>query len=274
MSADQRQYNESEEQVDIASGAADPFKLYVAAVQNPTETVQRCTALFKKQHGARPRFIREDFCGTAANCIAWLHADEHARLVGVDHDTAPLQWCREQLLTEMQPQDQERLQLIHANVMDPGLPQAELILAMNGSFCAIKKRPELLQYMNQCREALSPRGMLIMEVYAGPESQMTGKDILPRDGFTATWEQETFNAVTNETTTHLHFRFPDGHEMRRAFSYDWRLWSPAELLDAMREVGFSNAEVYPVTTDRDQSLSPCTSADVRTHWTVYTVGWS
>jgi hypothetical protein len=38
--------------------------------------------------------------------------------------------------------------------------------------------------------------------------------------------------------------------MRRAFSYDWRLWSIPELRDLLAEIGFSETEVYWEGTDR------------------------
>jgi hypothetical protein len=42
----------------------------------------------------------------------------------------------------------------------------------------------------------------------------------------------------------IHFEFPDGSRMRRAFRYEWRLWSLPELRDLLAEAGFSASEVY------------------------------
>jgi hypothetical protein len=180
----------------------DLLDLYIKAVQDPANTVERCGAIYAQQYLEQPTLVREDFCGTVTNCIAWLSSYEDSRLIGVDHDNLPLQWCRKNLIPDLNPGDQERIQLLHLDVLDSELPQADLILAMNSSFCVLKRRSELILYLRHCRKALACRGMLIMEIYAGPESQMTGRDTIQRDGFTATWEQESFNAVTNETITH------------------------------------------------------------------------
>lgn len=256
------------------SHTADRFSLYTTAVQNPRRSVELCSRLFQQQYGNPPKVVREDFCGTAANCVAWAKLDNSARLIGVDIDPQPLDWCRRQLVPHLSDQQRARIELICADVLQQGLPPADLILALNCSFCVIKKRLDLLQYLRQCHQALGRQGMLILEVYGGPEAQMTGRDIIPCEGFTAIWEQETFNAVTNETITHLHFHFPDGHEIRRAFSYDWRLWSAAELLDAIEEAGFCGSSVYSTGAENGRTPVSCGSANVSTHWTLYVAGWT
>jgi hypothetical protein len=42
----------------------------------------------------------------------------------------------------------------------------------------------------------------------------------------------------------MSFLFSDGSALANAFEYDWRLWSPSELSDALREVGFADVAVY------------------------------
>jgi hypothetical protein len=58
------------------------------------------------------------------------------------------------------------------------------------------------------------------------------------------WDQAKFNPITNEITCYIHFEFPDGNGMRRAFTYHWRLWSLVEVCEALREAGFQTADVY------------------------------
>jgi hypothetical protein len=43
---------------------------------------------------------------------------------------------------------------------------------------------------------------------------------------------------------HIHFRFPDGSELRKAFTYDWRLWTLAEIQETLIEAGFVRPAVY------------------------------
>ena len=253
---------------------ADPYDLYIASVQNPELTVKQCSRLFQNRFGNIPATIREDYCGTAAICHAWVGEHKSARVFGVDHDNTPLAWCRNNLLPQLSEIERERIGLIYSDVRATDLPNADLILAFNCSFCVFKERSEMIGYFRSCRKALGEHGMLILEVYAGPEAQMVGRDTIHCEDFTAVWEQARFNAVTNETTAHLHFQFSDGSELRNAFSYDWRLWSPAELVDALRDAGFVGAEVYAADFDPDKPVDPCASANVPDHWTVYIAGWT
>ena len=86
----------------------------------------------------------------------------------------------------------------------------------------------------------------------------------------AAW-QASFNAVTHEAINHIHFEFPDGSRLNRAFTYDFRIWSTSELLDAVREAGFSTFEVYCIKDDRytkiPSSWEPTDRVVVTDSWT-------
>jgi hypothetical protein len=43
---------------------------------------------------------------------------------------------------------------------------------------------------------------------------------------------------------HIHFAFPDGSRLDRAFSYDWRLWTLPELRELLAAAGFSRVTCY------------------------------
>ncbi|MDM7913964.1 MAG: hypothetical protein QUU85_01675 [Candidatus Eisenbacteria bacterium] len=63
-------------------------------------------------------------------------------------------------------------------------------------------------------------------------------------GFTYVWEQASFNPIDHHIRCYIHFRFPDGRKMERAFRYDWRFWTLPELQEILLEAGFRSAEVY------------------------------
>ena len=50
--------------------------------------------------------------------------------------------------------------------------------------------------------------------------------------------------VNHHILCHIHFKFPDKSKMKRAFTYDWRLWTLPELQELMLEAGFARADVY------------------------------
>ena len=47
------------------------------------------------------------------------------------------------------------------------------------------------------------------------------------------WEQAKFDAFSHDFQCFIHFLFPDGSKIYRAFSYDWRLWMAPELRDLL-----------------------------------------
>ena len=85
---------------------------------------------------------------------------------------------------------------------------------------------------------------MTMDLYAGPEAQRSGKDQLPGINCVGVWEQRSFNSITNEAVNCIHFEFSDGSRLDNAFLYEMRMWSPAELIDALAEVGFGTSRVY------------------------------
>jgi hypothetical protein len=70
------------------------------------------------------------------------------------------------------------------------------------------------------------------------------------------WQQLDADPTTARVRNAIHFELPDPaprgnatppdvpRRIDNAFVYDWRLWSVAELRDALRESGFRSTEVH------------------------------
>ncbi len=71
------------------------------------------------------------------------------------------------------------------------------------------------------------------------------------EGFDYIWDQHRFDPINNFGYNYIHFEFPDGSRMNKAFAYDWRLWSLPELREILFDVGFSHVETYWEGTDSD-----------------------
>ena len=71
------------------------------------------------------------------------------------------------------------------------------------------------------------------------------------DGFTYVWEQASYEPISGNYVCHIHFHFPDGSKLKKAFSYHWRLWTLPEIMDLLNEAGFGDVVVYWETEDDD-----------------------
>jgi hypothetical protein len=69
----------------------DKYAYYRHSVQGPAGQVVVLERFYSEARGgAKPRILREDFCGTFDNCCAWVRRGPERRAVGVDLDPEPL----------------------------------------------------------------------------------------------------------------------------------------------------------------------------------------
>jgi len=234
----------------FSAKTADKYVLYTQSVQSPDNEIEFFQRVFRSQNGHSPTHMREDFCGTAAISCRWVKTGRDHVAIGVDLDPEPLAWCRRHYVPELTPDERRRLKLRRANVLTVRTELVDVIAALNFSFCVFKQRKDLMRYLRRCYRALKPGGIMVMDLYGGPDSQRPAEEQTKHDGFTYVWDQADFNPITNEALNHIHFLFPDGTRMMKAFTYDWRLWTPAELTEALTEAGFTETRVYWEGTDR------------------------
>ena len=129
--------------------------------------------------------------------------------------------------------------------------QMDIVVAMNFSYQLFKTRDALRHYFHTVHESLGNDGIFFIDVYGGYESFREIEEATEYDNFTYIWDQARYNPITGEALCHIHFDFPDGTRMKRAFTYDWRLWSLPEVQDLLGEVGFRSVEVLWEGTDSD-----------------------
>ena len=65
------------------------------------------------------------------------------------------------------------------------------------------------------------------------------------------WDQKSYDPITGDIRCHIHFSFPDRTKLKRAFTYDWRLWSLPEIREVLLEAGFVRVTVYWEGTDEE-----------------------
>lgn len=227
----------------LARGA-DRYALYQKSVQEPTADVRFFRHVFRREFGRKPALMREDFCGTGLLSCTWAKASRAHRAFGVDIDPEPLAWGEEHNRAPLPSSVRERVELIEGNALDVHRRKADIVCALNFSWFCFLTRAELLRYFRAARANLAREGLFILDIEGGPEVQTVLEETRRVGGFTYVWDQVAFDGIGNLTRCYIHFRFPDGSALRRAFRYDWRLWSLPEVRDLLLEAGFDRAEVY------------------------------
>ncbi len=225
---------------------ADKHALYEKSVQAPEFEVEFFTDRFQELRGRDALVMKEDFCGTALLSVEWCKSDPRRRAIGVDLCPDTLAWGRQNNIQPAGSDVAERLTLVEANVLDVAEPKADITCAMNFSYNIFKSRDDLRRYFQAARQGLNSDGLFILDIFGGTECIDVNLDEREVDGeeFTYEWEHAKYNPITNEILCHIHFEFPDGSRLDKAFTYDWRLWSIQELHEILLEAGFSKVRVY------------------------------
>ena len=71
---------------------ADRHALYEQAVQDPERDVRFFSRVYRRLRGRDALRLREDFCGTAALCHAWVQSMPERTAVGVDLCQETMDW--------------------------------------------------------------------------------------------------------------------------------------------------------------------------------------
>jgi SAM-dependent methyltransferase len=228
---------------------ADKYELYQRAVQVPESDVRFLKRVFKRRYGRPARSLREDFCGAAALCCAWVEDHPDNVAFGVDLDPEPLAWGREHNLAELRKKQARRIRLIEGDVRTASHDKVDVTVGFNFSYFLFKTREELVRYFRHARTTLKPEGLFVLDVFGGWEAHRTVEEETDHGDFTYCWEQARYDPIAMELLCHIHFDFPDGSRLKKAFTYDWRLWSIRELRELLEEAGFAKTEVYWEGTD-------------------------
>ena len=254
---------------------ADIHELYEQSVQNVEHEVEFMRDTFRTLRGRDAYSLREDFCGTASAACAWASQGEAYVATGVDIDADVLAWGRKNRLGRLPAADQPRVKLIESDVMTVETPPQDIISAFNFSYWIFDKREKMRSYFENVRNALKDDGVFFVDVFGGSESMEETKEKTKHDGFTYIWEQAKFHPVTHFMRCFIHFKFPDGSKIKKAFRYEWRLWTAPELIDLLNEAGFSKVTVYWEGEDEDGEgngvFSPEDKGDPDYAWIAYIV---
>lgn len=252
-------------------------ELYEGCVQAPALLARFLRAL----HGGAPAMLGEDFCGSAAVSRAWLELDSRARAIAIDRDAHALRRAAEGAREHASRLELHELELGRARA--PREPRLDLLWIGNFSLGELHERRSLIEYLRDSRARLAPGGLLCCDTFGGADAFAAGARVSEHYApgglrVRCTFERLAGSALEGRVRAALHFRVDrDGEVLANlpsAFEYDWRLWSPPELADALREAGFARVEWHaelPAETELERGapipLDPACALPER--WVVF-----
>lgn len=231
------------------AAGSDRHQLYEESVQSPDEESAFIDRVFRSLRGRTPALLREDFCGTHFLSGTWVKRRAGNRAVGFDLDTSVLAWGRARRAAQLKPAQLARLDMRRGDVRSARSEPVDVLAAFNFSYFLFKTRADLVGYFRHARTQLKRDGVMMLDCYGGYESFSEQTEERDLDGFTYQWQTERYDPVTGDVLNHIHFVFPDGSRLRKAFTYDWRLWTIPEIRECLTEAGFRRTHVYWEGTD-------------------------
>lgn len=251
----------------MAAGAystLDRFDCYELCVQSPRHVTQLLRAIHARgESGSTPAVLREDFSGTAAVSRRWIRdaiaSGIAPRALCVDVDGDALSKARAAAESDGCA---DSLELLAASAISiPVRPNdaCDCIFVGNFSIGYIHQRADLIQYLSNSRQRLALAnagfggGVFVCDTYDSAHKYALGAvhrrhPSRGREIIHYTWQHRAADVLNAMVENAIHFRIEiDGeivHDYPDAFVYRWRLWSIAELRDALHEVGFARVEVF------------------------------
>ncbi len=226
----------------LTARTADKHSLYQESVQDTEAEAAFLSRTFQKLRGRPAKTLREDFCGTALLCAEWVKKKERVA-VGVDLDPSVIAWGVEHNLAPL-GEPGKRVEIRQADVRDKCPGRFDVTVALNFSYFIFRTREEMRGYFAAVRKSVAKDGIFVLDAYGGYESWQPMEEPRRMDGFTYVWDQDEVCPIDNGVVNYIHFEFKDGTKLRKAFTYEWRLWTLPEIRELLAEAGFSKSTVY------------------------------
>lgn len=271
-----QQKQKSAKQWKYTAATADKYVLYEKAVQEPEAEVDLIKQMWSEQHTRPCRSIREDFCGTSQVAMEWVKDDPANSAVCVDLDPEVFDWAKARCLERLDEDQQSRIRFLLEDARTTSPEQVDSVMAMNFSYYLFEERAEMIRYFKNVHAGLKDDGLFLLDAYGGSEAFAEVEEPRELDGFTYIWEQASYDPISGHAQNYIHFEFPDGSRMDKAFAYAWRLWTLPEIREMLAEAGFGNVVIYWEGTDDDTGegngeFAPATVGEACEGWVAYLV---
>lgn len=251
----------------------DPFQLYELCAQSPRSLGR----FLLRAHGASPTVLAEDFCSSAALSRWWVENVPGGSALAADIDPSVL--CRARELAG----GAARIEFVEADLLGAASQAAPTDVAFCGNFSIgyALCRADLLRYLARTRARLRRGGIFVCDTYGGATAFKLGtlqRTFVAPDGAVVryAWSHDAADPLSGIVENSISFRIESGGEVvgehPRAFTYRWRLWSIAELREALAEAGFRASQVHAAIDAEGVSAPISGPSDLGDDWAVLIVG--
>ena len=260
----------------LTAKTANKYDLYELSVQNVDFEVEFISKTFKKYNKLECMSVREDFCASAKISSAWVKNSSKNTAYAIDLDENILQFAEKECLNSLDEDELNRIKLIKGNSQTKQTPKVDCVSAFNFSYWVFHNRKDLVKYFKNSYKNLKPKGLLMLDAFGGYEAHQELEEKTIYKDFTYCWDQHSFNPITNDITCYIHFEFDDGSSIKKAFEYNWRLWSLPEIKECLTEAGFKSIDIYMQRWDdkknqETEKFYRMTQCDADPGWIAYIV---
>lgn len=223
------------------------YELYENSVQDAADDARILGSLYRRLRGQPAQSFREDFCGTFKIACEWVKLNSRHQAMALDIDPEPLAHGLAAHYSKLSPPQKTRLHIKRQNVLS-STPPVDIIGALNFSYWTFKTPDLLINYFKHSAKSLKRDGLLLLDCVGGTEMVQEAEDRHSygrgKNRFTYVWRHEKYNPVTNEGLFSISFELKSGRHFKRAFTYDWRVWTIREIRECLAKAGFKRSWVF------------------------------
>jgi len=219
------------------------YDLYEMCVQAPEMSARFLDALL----GGEPSLVGEEFCGPASIAREYVALGGGRRAIAVDMDEEPIAHAKLRADEDLPEGVRGNIEFHVQDVMAEDA-RVRALVAFNFALCERTTRGGLLAYLKHAHGRIEDGGVFAADLYGGEHAMVAGSAEVvfetEQGDVVYEWKQVGANPLTSRVRNEIDFTLPSGEKLGRAFVYDWRLWTPAELADAFLEAGFARVEFH------------------------------
>lgn len=219
------------------------YALYESSVQDPKSDISFINQVFKTFGLKKPLRLREDFSGTALISHMWVKQSPRHTAVGIDLDKEPISYGLKKHGSKLTADQKKRIELRRANVLDNFSFKVDALVAFNFSYFIFKTNEAMLKYFKQAYKGLDKEGIFFLDLFGGTDAVVESEEVREYKKFNYYWDCEKYNVITNECFYSIHYKV-GRTKHKRVFTYDWRMWTPRELVDLLKRAGFARVDVF------------------------------